>query len=111
MAFPQVYSISGMLIEVQSLVLVLSRRVVSSLNGVLNIIQQHVEVIALTTVIGMGVVASLSKVLVSGITKAIYTTVIRDAGVFTDVNLKKNKLLYLIVECISHVFMNLAPLC
>ena len=100
-----------MLIEVQSLVLVLSRRVVGSLNGVLNIIQQHVEVIALTTVIGMGVVAFLSKVLVSGITKAIHTTVIRDAGVFTDVNLKKNKLLDLIVECISHVFMNLAPLC
>ena len=95
-----------MLIEVESLVLVFSRRVVGSLNGVLNIIQQLVKVIALTTTIGMGVVAFLSKRLISGITKAIYTTMIRDAGVFTDVNLdKKNTLFnYRVYQSCLHVF-------
>ena len=110
MAFPQVHSVSGMLIEVQSLVLVFSRRIVVLLNGVLNIIQQLVEVTALQTTIGMGVVAFLSKGLIGGITKAIYSTMIRDAGVLTGVNLDK-KLLYLIVECINHVFMYLTLLC
>ena len=110
MAFSQVHSVSGMLIEVQSLVLVFSRRIVGLLNGVLNIIQQLVEVTALQTTIGMGVVAFLSKGLIGGITKAIYSTMIRDAGVLTGVNLDK-KLLYLIVECINHVFMYLTLLC
>ena len=88
-----VYSVFGILIEEQSLVVVFSRITVGSLNDVLNFIQQLVEVIALTTAIGMGVVVSLSKGLMGGITKAIYTIVIRDAGVFTDVNLNdKNKL-------------------
>ena len=50
-----------------------------------------VQVIALTTTIGMGVVAFLSKGLIGGITKAIYTTMIRDAAVFTDVNLDNKK--------------------
>lgn len=106
MAFPQVYSVSGMLIEVESLVLVFSRRVVGSLNGVLNIIQQLVKVIALTTTIGVGVVAFLSKRLISGITEAIYTTMIRDAGVFTDVNLeKKNTLINCrVYQSCLHVF-------
>ena len=45
----------------------------------------------LTTTIGMGVVAFLSKGLIGGITKDIYTTMIRDAGVFTDVNLDNKK--------------------
>ena len=92
MAFSQVYSVSGMLIEVQSLVLVFSRRIVGLLNGVLNIIQQLVEVTALQTTIGMGVVAFLSRGLIGGITKAIYSTMIRDAGVLTGVNLDKKKI-------------------
>lgn len=91
MAFPQVYSASGLLIEVQSLVSVLMRSVIGSLNGVLDIIQEFIKGTALTTAIIMGVVAFLSKEGIGGITKAIYTTVIRDTGVFTDVNLHKNK--------------------
>ena len=110
MAFPQDHSVSGMLIEVQSLVLVFSRRIVVLLNGVLYIIQQLVEVTALQTTIGMAVVAFLSKGLIGGITKAIYSTMIRDAGVLTGVNLDK-KLLDLIVEFINHVFMYLTLLC
>jgi len=80
-----------MLIEVQGLVSIFMRSVISSLNGVLNIIQELIEGIALTTAIGMGLVAFLSKGLIGGITRAIYTTLIREAGVFTDVNLNKNK--------------------
>ena len=110
MAFPQEHSVSGMLIEVQSLVLVFSRRIVVLLNGVLNIIQQLVEVTALQTTIGMAVVEFLSKGLIGGITKAIYTAMIRDAGVLTGVNLDK-KLLDLIVEFINHVFMYLTLSC
>ena len=91
MAFPQVYGNSGMLIEVQSLVSVFIRSVIGSVNGVLDIIQELIKSIALATAIGMGVVAFLSKGLIGGITKAKYTTVIRDARVFTDVNLNKNK--------------------
>ena len=91
MAFQQVYSVSGMLTEVQCLVLVFSRILVGSLTSVLSIIQQLVQVIALTTTIGMGVVVFLSKGLIGGITKAIYTTMIRDAGVSTDVNLDNKK--------------------
>ena len=91
MAFQQVYSVSDMPTEVQSLVLVFSRILVGSLTGVLNIIQKLVQVIALTTTIGMGVLAIMSKVLIGGIPKAIYTTMIRDAGVFTDANLDNKK--------------------
>lgn len=87
MAFPQVYSVSGMLIEVLSLISVFSRGVICSLNGVLDIIQELVKGIALTTAICMGMVAFLPKGLIGRITKGIYTTVIRDAGVFADVNL------------------------
>ena len=71
-----------MLIEVQSLVSVFMRRVIGSLNGVLDIIQELIKGTALTTVIIMGVVAFLSKAVIGGITKAIYTTMIRDAGVY-----------------------------
>ena len=91
MAFPQVYSVSGILIEVQILVSVFMHSVIGSLNGVLDIIQELIKDTALTTAIIMGVVAFLSKADIGGITKAIYTTVIRDVGVFTDVNLHRDK--------------------
>ena len=78
-----------MLIEVQSLVSVFMQSVIGSLNDVLYIIQELIKGIALTTAIIMRVVAFLSKGVIGGITKAIYTTMIRDAGVFTDVNLHK----------------------
>ena len=77
------------LVEVIALTTAISMGVVAFLSKGLNIVQQLVEVIALSTVISMGVVAFLSKGLISGITKAIYTTVIKDAGVFTDANLSK----------------------
>ena len=54
-SYLMVYSVFGILIEEQSLVLVFSRITVGSLKDVLNFIQQLVEVIALTTAIGMGV--------------------------------------------------------
>ena len=106
MAFSQVHSVSGMLIEVKSLVLVFSRRIVGLLNGVLNIIQLLVEVTALQTTIGMGVVAFLSRGLIGGITKAIYSTMIRDAGVLTGVNLDKKITLFncRVYQSCLHVF-------
>ena len=67
------------------------RSLIGLLNGILDVVQELIKGIARTTVIIMGVAAFLSKGVIGGITKAIYTTVIRDAGVFTDVNLHKNK--------------------
>ena len=80
-----------MLTEVKSLVSVFMRSVIGSLNGVLDTIQELLKSIVLTTVIIMGVVTFLSKVIIGGISEAIYTTVIREAGVLTYVNLHKNK--------------------
>ena len=45
----------------------------------------------MTAAIGMGVVAFLPRGLVTGITKGVYTAVIGDTRVFTDVNLRDNR--------------------
>ena len=70
-----------MLTEVKSLVSVFMRSVTGSLSGVLDIIQELLKSIVLTTAIIMGVVTFLSKVIIGGITEAIYSTVIGEAVV------------------------------
>lgn len=80
-----------MLIEVKSLVSVFMPSVIGSLSGVLDIIQELHKSIVLATAIIMRVVTFLSKLIISGITEAIYSTVIGEVVVFTYENLHKNK--------------------
>lgn len=80
-----------MLIEVKSLVSVFMPSVIGSLSGVLDIIQELHKSIVLTKAIIMRVVTFLSKLIISGITEAIYSTVIGEVVVFTYENLHKNK--------------------
>ena len=67
-AFPQVYSVSCMLIEVKTLVLVFMPSVIGSLSGVLDIILELLKSIVLTTAIIMRVVTFLPKVIIGGVT-------------------------------------------
>ena len=105
--FPQVYSVSGMLIEVKSLVSVF----IGSLSGVLDIIQELLKSIVLTTAIIVRVVTFLSKLIIGGITEAIYSAVIGEAVFFTYENLHKNKSIPLFtVHCSQQLSSHLLKL-
>lgn len=91
MALPEIYCLSGMMKEVQSLISIVCRRELSLLNGMLNRVQELLQSFALTAAIGMGVVAVLFHGLVAGITQGVNTAVIGDTRVVADVDLSEQE--------------------
>jgi len=75
MALPQIYCLTGMMKEVQSFISIVCGRELSLLNGMLNRVQELLQGFALSTAIGVGVVAVLSHGLVARITQGVYTAV------------------------------------
>ena len=91
MALPQTYRFDSMFTKVYSLILFFSWREVSLMGSILNGIQELFWSLALVASLGMGVVTLLPHGLVARVTERVYTTVIRDTWVFTDVDLRNKR--------------------